>query len=118
MLKWVYECSSTPNSSEPSIPLKRMLRRIYGSNVNLLVVLNDIWNAEIWFQNARAQHKSKKEIVDCCGPFGNLHFLLLLLYPYLGHLPADWIFCLKNKKQIFLPGSKKNTVNVYINDYY
>ena len=101
MLKWFYESNLTPNLSQ-SARLKRMLHSVYGSNVNVSMVLIDIWNVEMWFQHAREQHMSKKEIVDCCGPFGNLHFLMLLLYKFLGYMSLDMIFWFKTKKNLFL----------------
>ena len=77
-----------------------MVQLKYGSLVNPGMLINDVWNAEIWFAKASMQKISKQQICDCCGPCGNLYFLMQVVYEYLGHMPPDWIFWFEwqNKK--------------------
>ena len=72
--------------------LRNWVRTVYGKFVRVDMVLEDVWKAELWFLEARKGQILRHDILDSCGACGNLHFLLILLYKYLGFLREDFVF--------------------------
>ena len=91
MLGWLNAWHVDKDAEIKATRLKHMLQPTYGPCLNLQMLLQDMWKAEVCLVSSRVHQKSTAEFFDCCGPYGNLHFLMLWVYPFLGYTPIDWI---------------------------
>lgn len=90
MFEFVFLMQLSSQNNAVTKRLSNWVQYVYGKYVRVDMVLEDVWEAELWFLKARKGQILRNEILDCCGPCGNLHFLLVLLYNYLGFLREDF----------------------------
>ena len=98
MFEFVRSMLISTHNEKVSKPLRNWVQYVYGKYNRVEMVLEDVWQAEMWVVKAREQKLRKQEIFDSCGVHGNLHFLLILLYDYLGFVSDDFVY-LRTLKQ-------------------
>jgi len=92
MFEFVESMQISAQNKVVSKALRNWVRYVYGKYNRVELVLEDVWQAEMWVVQARQKKLPKKDIFDSCGVHGNLHFLLLLLYDYLGFVSEDFVY--------------------------
>ena len=109
MFEFVTTMLLCTQSEKVSKPLCNWVQYVYGKHNRVELVLEDVWQAELWIVKAREQKLSRQEIFDSCGVHGNLHFLLILLYNYLGFVSDDFIYFRTFKNNYM---KKKNLLSI------